>query len=709
MTALRFRLGTPLAALFFSALPAAQFVVDNAKIPQTGSSTENVDFADIDLDGDFDVAVADGGDDGNDQNRIWVNSGGLQPGLPGQYTDETALRAPVVLDDSRDVEFADIDGDADPDLYVANTSQIQAQGNRWWVNQGGKQSGSLGFYADETSTRWSGLGGPGSSIAPSQVLPGNTFVDWSCDCDFADLDNDGDVDLVHASYGSAFNGLVPTRLFLNDGNGVFSEFNPSGFQLASSSLADGNPGLWCEGVQAANTTNASGAQCDITTTALDVDVGDLDGDFDLDILLGARDELPRVFVNRLNGTPAVPANPGGLLFRDRSGASFPAAYATGTGHYEQELGDLDRDGDLDVVGVNWQVAGFSFNDITLKNDGSGLYSGLTVLAGSAADDQEGDFLDYDQDGDLDLFVTNFSGQDKLYRNNHTLPGTFSFSAASLPTYSAISLDADACDTDNDGDTDVLVAEDNFQDETFLRNTTEVADVHAPLLPLVEALGNQTASAIGDPVRAYVYDNTPDYITIFNPTVLAASVDGIALPAIPARASMGQVFRAVLPGNLVGLVSYRFVSEDRYQNSGSSASVNLTGSYGPSFATSYNSGTAGLAGGVPALAALSVPFSNSTFYLAVQSNAPAGTTAVIALGTTKVPGGTLIPGLFLLSIGGTPLFSTSGPLDAGGDFAVALKLKTIPAGVHVFAQGFVLDPTAGGEVFASSQGLEIVTQ
>ncbi|MEM7309211.1 MAG: hypothetical protein AAF682_21180, partial [Planctomycetota bacterium] len=85
-------LGGALALAAASNTAAAQFVVDNGKIPSgagINSSSENADFGDIDLDGDWDVAIADGGDDGNDQNRCWINMGGLQGGTIGQYTDQT--------------------------------------------------------------------------------------------------------------------------------------------------------------------------------------------------------------------------------------------------------------------------------------------------------------------------------------------------------------------------------------------------------------------------------------------------------------------------------------------------------------------------------------------------------------------------------------------------------------------------------------------
>jgi hypothetical protein len=391
-----------------------------------------------------------------------------------------------------------------------------------------------------------------------------------------------------------------------------------------------------------------------------------------------------------------------------TGAVFPAGYSTGNGHYEEEMGDLDKDGDLDIYGLNWQ-AGFGFNDITMHNNGSGVYGNLAVLSGSSADDNEGDFLDYDNDGDMDLFVANFSGQDKLYRNDMTVPGSFSYTKVTLPTDNSTSLDADTADTDGDGDYDVIVANDGTQNEAFLKNTTQVPDTHAPYLPNIEALGNQTAAAAGDPVRVHVYDNASYYTTWYNPTVLNVSVNGINLPALDAVSSAGQVFRGVVPGNLVGAVGYRFTSSDEYGNTGSSSTVNYTGSYGPAFATSYSTGTSGLTGGEPQFAALSVPFSNSTMYLSVSSGAAPGTTALIGIGTVQIPTGLAIPGLLFLNIAGTPLLNASTSLDANGDAVVAVPIPTVPSGVHVYGQGFVLDPTGGGHLFASSKGLDIVTQ
>src|SRR5262249_38974905 len=150
--------------------------------------------------------IGDGGDAGDDQSRIWVNQGALQGGAIGFFADVTATQAPLVSSDTRDIEFADIDGDGDPDLHTSNESTFLNEACRFWINSGHAQGGTAGFYVDQTSTRWVGLGGAGSSIAPGAVLPGGGFIDWSADTDFADLDLDGDVDLVHMSHGGNFGG-----------------------------------------------------------------------------------------------------------------------------------------------------------------------------------------------------------------------------------------------------------------------------------------------------------------------------------------------------------------------------------------------------------------------------------------------------------------------------------------------------------------------
>jgi hypothetical protein len=565
--------------------------------PFNNSFSEHVAFADVDLDGDSDAVFADGGDCCNDQNRLWLNQGFLQGGSLGFFADATAAQFPTVLDDSRDIEFVDVDNDADPDLFVSNTSQVSNQSSRWWINSGGVQGGTAGFYQDLTSTRWVNVGvNDGSttfsSVPASLALGSGGFIDWSCDSSFADLDNDGDMDLVQSTYGSLSNGLVPSRIFRNDGQGFFEEFNPSGSQLSAITMADGAPGLWCEGVQQHDTLDSTGQFCDITEVAVSVDLGDLDGDLDVDIVHGNKYVAPRTYHNRLA------ENGGTLGFRDVSNLVMPPDWAPGAGSYEQELGDFDNDDDLDLYGVNWA----DLCDSTLRNDGAGVFSAPVAIAGSCGRDNEADFFDYDNDGDLDVVVASDSGQEKVYVNlgpgsNYTLV----VGSGILPADTTNSLGVDACDVDHDGDYDLMVANDFGQGSSFLENLSQTPDTTAPRLARLEQAPARTASSAPTVVRVQVYDNAPWYVTASNVTELEYSVNGGSFVAAPMRFVGGQIFRGEIPGVLVGLIAYRAKSSDAGGNTNTSPTKTFSSSAACNGApTTYCTGKVNSLGCTPAI-------------------------------------------------------------------------------------------------------------
>src|SRR5258705_5431009 len=99
-----------------SSARAQQFTHDTVDVPPSADYTENVDFADVDNDGDWDAAFAEGGDFGNAQSHLWINQGGAQLGTVGVFTNVTATQFPLASEDSRDVEFVDFDNDGDVDL-----------------------------------------------------------------------------------------------------------------------------------------------------------------------------------------------------------------------------------------------------------------------------------------------------------------------------------------------------------------------------------------------------------------------------------------------------------------------------------------------------------------------------------------------------------------------------------------------------------------
>lgn len=546
---------------------AQSFAHDTSRIPQSApanaTNTENVELVDLDGDGDVDVALADGGNAGNEQNRVWVNLGGAQGGVMGWFADETAARAPAVLDSSRDIDFVDLDGDGDVDLYVTNSSAVSNQTGRWWINMGGAQSGVPGFFTDQTATRWLGLGvndgvSACSSLPPQFALASGGFIDWSCDAAVSDLDLDGALDLVQSTYGIASSGRSASHIFLNDGAGRFREFNPSCAQLVNANLHDGTPALWCQGVQSTDTTDSSGAEADIAHEALAIELGDLDGDLDVDLLHGDKFRAPRVFDNRLSA--------GALAFRDITHAIAAQNWAPGPGNYEQELGDLDGDGDLDIYGVNWLL----LEDAQFFNRGDGSFDPGVVVAQSLERQIDAELFDHDGDGDIDAFVVSETIEDRIYAN----PGAagshqLTLAPGAIPIVVANGQGVDARDLDGDGDADVLVATLFFEPETLYVNLSTSPDTHAPRVERLEQAADRVQ---GDPptvIRAQVYDNAA-WSTTAQYAVELEYVDASGLLRVaPMRWSGGQLFRGEIPGAVFGSVQYRVVARDEQQNLGAS--------------------------------------------------------------------------------------------------------------------------------------------
>ncbi len=679
---------------------AQAFLVDDSKIPFDSPTTQDLEFGDIDLDGDWDVFLGNGLDIVPSQSALWINQGGVQGSELGLYIDETNSRLPHVEYPTFDLSLADIDGDGDVDLHVSNSSYASLLwGNRWWVNTGGKQGAAIGYFVDQTSERWIGLGMPGSSVPPL-LLKSGTFMDDCRDSEFADLDNDGDLDLIHTTYMFGAPNQ-PARLFLNDGDGHFQEFNPPGLMTAGGTLQPGMPGVWCDGLYDNQTADTTGVECDPTTVAWDVDVGDFDADFDLDLVFADDFYDPGFFANRLEGSTLAPAAGGGSVgFRDVWGSVLGPGFGWNEDNC-QELGDVDGDGDLDLAGGDYSGTGSSL-DAICEWDGSAFV--LQTTLSSIGQKLSADLFDFDLDGDLDYLAVG----DLLQL--HSNQGGFIFTEIPMPSWSPkTTWDADVGDTDGDGDLDILAATQGGEGEHLLLNQVDAPDTDPARIPRVEDVPDRTTAPAAVPVRAQVYDNAPHYITAYNPTRVELAVDGVALPPISAFSSRGQIFRAELPGNLLGQVTYRFVSRDQSGNEGSSAELAYVSTSSMPFQVLYGTATAGLAGGPPSIRALSVPFAQSMLHLAVSSNASPGTPAVIGVGTLPLNPGVHLPGLLFLQVTGQVLAVVPKSLDSGGDAVLSALLGPVPPGLTAYAQGFVLDPTGAGEVFASSKGLAITTQ
>lgn len=286
-------------------IPAGSPFVDGTDdlLPTVVNVNYGIDFADVDADGSLDIWVADCGRLGD---QLLLNDGG------GRYADVTAasLSRPEAFDHwkrtsfGEDVAFADVDGDGDSDAYV-NSRPHKADGSVWaealFINDG------TGHFVDEIHSRM-----------PTDVFWQQGISGLAA---FGDLDDDGDPDLIrttrfHGTTGPDQDGR--TGLFLNDGAGFFDD--------ATERLPD-DAGTHSSGLGLADV--------------------DLDGDLDIVMETSPVDGKPET-ANELH----VYLNDGDGRFRDASDDLLPAAWREGLNAGKFALGDLDADGDVEIVSSN---------------------------------------------------------------------------------------------------------------------------------------------------------------------------------------------------------------------------------------------------------------------------------------------------------------------------------------------------------------------
>jgi len=332
----------------------------------------------------------------------------------------------------------DYDGDGDLDIYLLNGAPLPGYDgpmpleNVLYRNDGER-------FIDVTKA--AGLSEPGYSLG---------FV-------AADYDNDGAIDVYVTSYGA-------NRLYRNHGDGTFQDVSET------AGVGDTRFG-------------ASAA------------FGDIDNDGDLDLYvtnyLAYTLEGALYCGNKSGGihTYCHPDNYEGVddvLYRNDGDGTFTdiSVEAGVSGHDGKGLGviftDTDGDGDADIY-----VANDSVMNLFFRNLGSGRFEEVALSAGLGFS-EEGraeagmgvDAGDFDGDGKLDLFVTNYEFEtNTLYRNlgDGTFVDATYRAGLAVPSLPWVGFGTSFLDVDNDGDLDLFVANGHIMDHPrFLSDATSYA-------------------------------------------------------------------------------------------------------------------------------------------------------------------------------------------------------------------------------------------
>jgi hypothetical protein len=190
-------------------------------------------------------------------------------------------------------------------------------------------------------------------------------------------------------------------------------------------------------------------------------------------------------------------HPKSLLHNDGHGTFTDVTFAAGLGavHYPSQTAawaDYDNDGDLDLYVGNEADDNFPFPAQLFRNQGDGTFVDVAVAAGVTNGGMAKGVAwgDFDGDGWQDLYVSNFNDPNRLYRNRGD--GTFAdIAAAAGVTAPRSSLAVATGDFDNDGILDLFVGATTPEHGPEPRAGT---DDLAPLAAFV-------ASTLGLPARA----------------------------------------------------------------------------------------------------------------------------------------------------------------------------------------------------------------
>jgi hypothetical protein len=330
--------------------------------------------------------------------------------------------------------FFDYDNDGNLDIFLVNSGSLLASEHDTATNALYKNSGD-GTFTDVT--QMANVGGRGYGMG----------------CIAADYDNDGDTDLYLTHFGE-------NQLYRNNGDGTFTDVT------VHAGVGD--------------------ARWSVSASFGDFD---LDGRLDLYIANYLDYTLETAHDCYMEGvhiycSPHEYQGVRDTLYRNNGDGTFTdVTEAAGVTNQGKGLGvlftDYNADGYPDIFVTNDTVEDFLY-----RNNGDGTFTNVANDVGVAynADGRITGSMgiangDYDNDGKLDLFVTNFSLEvNSLFHNDGDGFYTMTTFDAGLarPSFAVLGFGTQFLDCDNDGNLDLFVANGHVWDNVELVNPNLVA-------------------------------------------------------------------------------------------------------------------------------------------------------------------------------------------------------------------------------------------
>lgn len=364
-------------------------VTDAGVVVTRGSGSWSSSWGDVNNDGWMDVYVIQ-----SPAPALHLNNG------DGTFTEVTAGHHVTFAGNHNSAIFGDYDNDGYQDLYVSHL------GPGTPIPPGQPLNPRLNFL-------YRNSGPPNYTLerVASTELAQSINMTWTSA--FSDYDNDGDLDLF------AWGDQGDIDLFwVNNGDGTFTQVTDAPFVRRGAFSAAGN---WA----------------------------DFDGDGDQDLFvvnfMRTNNELYRNLLTE-TGTATLERVTTGHLVNDAEDDLAPS------------IGDYDNDGDLDIFMSVWNGKA----DALYRNDGNLTFTQVTAgpQVSGGTNSLGSSWFDYDNDGWLDLHVSRSAASvaDALFRNNGdgTFSRVFPLDAGPIVSLRGFSSGSTVADYDNDGDMDVFV-------------------------------------------------------------------------------------------------------------------------------------------------------------------------------------------------------------------------------------------------------------